>query len=201
MATPQAAPRPILCDGCALEAGPAHLRQRIARLEWASRFRPIHIGTLLLAPAPARDLEDYFYFPVGMPRHPAARAFVEDVFAACGMPSVQASREPALRAFQHRGFFVAHCVECPLEPRAPADFPALLQSLMPTLVRRVRVSYRPKSVLLLSGLLGPVAESFAACGLASSLVGQGLPLELPDPADDAARECFRSRLASLLPAS
>lgn len=201
MAMPQPALRPIHCDGCTLEAGPSHLRDRIARLEWASRFRPIHITTLVLVPAPPAALADYFYFPAGMPGNPSSRVFVEDLFAACDIASRDASREPALRAFQHRGLFLADCIECPLEPNATTQFEPLLASLMPTLVRRVQVSYRPKSVVLVSKKLVLVAEAFSALGLASSLLAQGRPLDLPDAADFEARALFRSQLASLLPAS
>jgi hypothetical protein len=201
MAMPQPAFRPIRCDGCTLEAGPIHLRRRIARLEWASRFRPIHIATLVLAPAPPDELEDYFYFPAGMPGDPSARAFVEDVFAACGIAAEPGSREPALRAFQHRGLFVAECIECPLERGAASQFEPLLASLMPTLARRIRFSYRPKSVVLISKLLAPVAAAFATFGLGSTVLAEGSPLDLPDPADSVARDAFRSRLSSLLPVS
>src|ERR1700719_4321526 len=36
-----------VCDGCGAPADEAHVRQRIERLEMATRFRPIHIQGLL----------------------------------------------------------------------------------------------------------------------------------------------------------
>jgi hypothetical protein len=204
MAAAQQSPQPIHCDGCLLESSPEHLRHRIARLEWASRFRPIHISTLFLGPAPPTALEDFFYYPTGLPLDPAARALFEDLVAAAGIPPAPetGSREPALAALQHRGFYFASCVECPLEPAAESDFDSLLARLLPALLLRIRRSYRPQSVLLLSGRLAGVAESLAAAGLGENLLlSAGAPVPLPDPADTAARDLFRSRLASLLPVS
>jgi hypothetical protein len=181
----------LRCDGCARAVGPEHIRRRIARLEWSSRFRPVHIAALLLTPAPPAQLEDFFYFPGAMPGEPAARALVEDVFETCAIPLVGGSREPALRAFQHRGLFLADCIECPLEDDAPLDFDSLLAALIPTLVRRVQFSYRPKSLVLLSHRLSPEFDALSAFPQRSSL-------ELPDPLDLAARARFRAQFAPLL---
>src|SRR5271170_1398857 len=74
-----------LCDGCGAPADEAHLRQRIERLEMATRFRPIHIQTLLLADSPPSRVEDYFYRPIreGEARSaPAKNFFIEIMKAA-----------------------------------------------------------------------------------------------------------------------
>lgn len=198
MAATEAAVRPIYCDGCTLEATVEHLRRRIARLEWSSRFRPIHISTLILTPAPPQALEDHFYYPSGLPHDPGRRALLEDLLAACGVAASGESKEATLRKFQHAGFFVAEAVECPVDPEAGTDFDTLLSRLTPTLARRIRYSYRPKSVLLLSKRLSGVARALAGSPEAKLLLQGGEPIALADPSDAADRERFREQVRGLL---
>src|ERR1700676_1293099 len=56
-------PSPIRCDGCGLPASPDHIRARVERLEWSTRFRPIHIDMLFGALEPMSRPEDDFYRP------------------------------------------------------------------------------------------------------------------------------------------
>ncbi len=174
------------------------MRRRIARLEWASRFRPIHITTLFLMPAPSAAQEDHFYHPGSMPKDPAACALFEDLLTACGIDPITTDKEALLRQFQHGGFFVAEAVECPAEPEDQADFGALLSRLMPTLERRIRYSYRPKSVLLLSDQMGGVAQALSTRLDAEVLLWQAEPVGLAAPTDAAARKRFREQVAALL---
>lgn len=209
MASTQPAPGTICCDGCSLPAAPEHLRRRIARLEWASRFRPIHISTLLVTLAPPAALEDFFYYPRGLPSDPAARSLLEDLFAAVGAPVNEMSgtgaadwnREPCLASFQRCGLFLASCVECPFEETGrQSDSAALADRLAPTLALRIRGSYRPQSVIVLGDAsLAGLAEKLIAAGIDQSLIRNGgTPLGLPGPGDSAARERFRSALAAAL---
>lgn len=194
-----ATPALIHCDGCTLEASPEHLRRRIARLEWASRFRPIHIATLILAPAPPAALEDYFYWPEGLPGNAESRAFHEDLLAACGIAGAAEGREKALGMFQHAGFFLAEAVECPVEDVSGIDFDSLVARLTPTVVRRVRHSYRPKSVLVLSERLAGVAKALGEAGTgADLLLWEGAPVAIAGAGDPAGRERFRAQVRELL---
>lgn len=77
-----------ICDGCGAVAEAEHIRRRILRLELATRYRPIHIHTLLIGTAPPDRIEDYFYF---------------------------SEREAS--EFQRAGFFLAYAIECPLSQR------------------------------------------------------------------------------------
>lgn len=213
MASTQPAPGTISCDGCSLPAGPDHLRRRIARLEWASRFRPIHISTLLLTLAPPAALEDFFYYPRGVPADPAACALWEDLFAVSGAPldaavnsgfAAEGNREPQLAAFQRRGLFLASCMECPIEEFGPqSDSAALAGRVAPTLALRIRGSYRPQSVIVLGDAsLTGLAEKLIAAGIDQRLIRKGgTPLGLPGPGDSAAREHFRSALSAALAAT
>jgi hypothetical protein len=197
MSATQAGSRTIYCDGCTVEATPEHLKRRIARLEWASRYRPVHITTLILAPAPPAALEDFFYAPEGKPGEPGALAFHEDLLAACGVAEAAENREKALGMFQHGGFFLAEAVECPVEEGT--SFDALVARLTPTIVRRVRFSYRPKSVLVLSERLIGVAKALSEAKTGTEVLLQGgAPVSLADPADSEARKRFRDNVSKLL---
>src|ERR1700741_2123689 len=88
-----------LCDGCGAPADEAHIRQRIERLEMATRFRPLHIQKLLLADSPPSRIEDYFYRPIreGESRSaPAKNFFIEVMKAASIAPDAAANEEAAL---------------------------------------------------------------------------------------------------------
>jgi hypothetical protein len=194
-----ATPALIYCDGCTVEASPEHLRRRIARLEWASRFRPIHINTLILAPAPPATLEDYFYAPEAAPRDAEAAACYEDLLAGCGVAIASEGHEKALGMFQHGGFFLAEAVECPVDDGLGIDFDSLVARLTPTVVRRVRFSYRPKTVLVLSERLAGVARALGEAETgADLLLWDGAPVRIAGAADAAGREQFRAQVRELL---
>ena len=55
--------RHAVCDGCGAQVDEAHIRQRIERLELATRFRPIHIQVLLLDAAPPAETRRLFLSP------------------------------------------------------------------------------------------------------------------------------------------
>ncbi len=186
----------IRCDGCGREVSSEHLRERVTRLEWASRFRPIHITTLFLAPAPPAVLEDAFYSPEDSSGAGGSGELLEDLLDASGASGEVESRQAALTFFQRAGFYFAEAVECPVPPTD--RFPEVLARLTPTVIRRVRHSYRPQSVVLLSDRLGPLAAALGSAGLdAKLLLLDSKPISLPS-SDAAARARFRSQVQTLL---
>ncbi|MFI5098398.1 MAG: hypothetical protein ACHQT6_10540 [Candidatus Acidiferrales bacterium] len=61
MTTPLSLP----CDGCGQSASPGHIARRLQRLEWTTRYRPVHIqGLLLGATVPEADTA-LLYSPEG----------------------------------------------------------------------------------------------------------------------------------------
>ncbi|MGH9575451.1 MAG: hypothetical protein ACRD40_18225 [Candidatus Acidiferrales bacterium] len=80
-----------VCDGCGATVDAAHIRSRIERLEMATRYRPVHIQTLLVGTAPPERTEDYLY-----------------------------SSETKGAELQRNGIFLVYAVECPLPPDAGA---------------------------------------------------------------------------------
>lgn len=174
--------REIRCDGCGVVATPDHLRRRVERLELATRFRPIHIDTLILYPAPPQRVEDYFYRPAHSreERSPSSRAFFDGMLAAAGINAVENKSEELLLAeFQRAGIFITECCECPLEGSATSSADLAVR-MAPSLLRRVQFSYKPKRILLLSGELAPLIPLFRQAGLRENLLPrEGKPIDIP----------------------
>jgi len=52
-----------VCDGCGQIASAEHVARRLKRLEWATRYRPVHIHTLFLGAFSPHDEKDFLYAP------------------------------------------------------------------------------------------------------------------------------------------
>lgn len=164
----------ILCDGCGLPASPGHIAARLARLELATRFRPIHIDTLFVALQPMPRLEDDFYRP------PDARNFFDaflsalDVLPEARTPGREGNGRDAdisrLLEFQRKGYYLAYLSECPLPAQEDADMArASIARLAPTLIKRIRFNYKPKHIALLGTQLDPLIEIFREAGMSPVL--------------------------------
>src|SRR2546427_11492931 len=55
----------LVCDGCGQTASAEHIARRLQRLEWATRYRPVHIHTLFLGAFSAHDEKDFLDAPGG----------------------------------------------------------------------------------------------------------------------------------------
>jgi hypothetical protein len=100
----------ILCDSCGRPADPQHIRERIERLELATRFRPVHIRVLLIDAAPPLRPDDYFYRATkdGYVRFEAARAYFDRLVNYTGSQraSGTVTEEAALSNSSARDFFL-----------------------------------------------------------------------------------------------
>ncbi|HKQ87715.1 MAG TPA: hypothetical protein VJS43_13210 [Candidatus Acidoferrales bacterium] len=74
-----------VCDGCGATVDSEHIRSRIERLQMATRYRPVHIQTLLVGTAPPERLDEYVY-----------------------------ASERDGTELQHNGIFLVYAAECPL---------------------------------------------------------------------------------------
>jgi len=161
-----------ICDGCGAPADEAHIRARIERLELATRFRPIHIQVLLLEDSPAVRPEDYFYQPARdgeRRRSPDADAFFREMLLAAGMSSEMATNEEAaLAEFQRRGFYLADAVECPIA--SPEGLRSRVIQALPTIVKRVEFSYRPKHVVPIGAEITGLIDSLRKSSIAQRIV-------------------------------
>lgn len=150
-----------ICDGCGEHVDDAHIRQRIERLELATRFRPIHIDVLLVDAAPPIRLEDFLYNTSSRARERSAAGqwYVDELAKlAGGLENQSTPVGSILIELQRRGFFLASAVECPTG-RGEKLVPAI-RRLIRTVVLRIQTSYRPKHVALLGDetreLIGPL---------------------------------------------
>lgn len=197
-----------LCDGCGRPASAEHIAARIRRLELATRFRPVHIVLLILAEAPPPRVEDYFYYPAATrnERTGLSRVLFDELMQAAGIPLGQGDAS-CLTAFQQSGLFLADSLECPVEDIVPglrdgtarADPRELCDRCGPTIVQRVRLSYKPRCITLLSTRTRHLIPHFERAGLSKQLLlYQGLPLHFPHPHNPAAQAQFRAGLADIL---
>lgn len=138
------------CDGCGQAASTEHFTRRLKRLEWTTRYRPVHINTLLLGDVSPGEEKDFFYSSNG-------EFFGEAAFVlqAAGISATGKTAETVHAEFQRCGFFLTHVLECPMEREGEsgAEFVSLLQRQLPAVLTRIRRSLKPKRLVLISGAL------------------------------------------------
>jgi hypothetical protein len=163
------------CDGCGLQVDDAHIRRRIERLELATRFRPIHIQVLLIDAAPPMSESDYFYRAAGNreERSLVSRMYFDEIVKSAGIAMGSGVNEEAttLAEFQHRGFFLAYAVECPVD--SPEALSAALNRQGPVMVKRVNASYKPKYIAPISPSMAELTPLFEFSGWGTRLVLNG----------------------------
>ena len=150
------------CDGCGQLASPEHLARRLHRLECATRYRPIHIQTLLLGNIAPVDDSDFLYSPAGRFEGEAQRL----------LEAVQLSREgksadAVLAEFQRRGLMLTHLLECPVEPGlSDSQVAQALAAHLPQTIARLRRSFKPRRIILISAdlqVLGALQHADLDC--------------------------------------
>ena len=187
---------PLRCDGCGQLAPPQHMVRRFQRLEWTTRYRPIHIATLLLgAIAPQNDSE-FLYSPAGAWNGEASLLLV-----AAGLATEGKSAEATLAEFQRGGFFLTHVLECPLETGETSliqhNVQQLIADRLPTVLTRIRRSLKPKRLALISRDMQPFLSALESGELnCAILLDQGKPFALDSQTAVEATERLRVALTS-----
>jgi hypothetical protein len=164
----------LVCDGCGQSASPEHIARRLVRLEWTTRYRPVHIGALLLGSVSPLAEQDFLYS--GKFQGEAGR-----LLEAVGISTTGKSAETILREFQRGGFFLTHVLECPLEPSEAekASSQSLLAERVSQVLTRIRRSLRPKRVVLISDSLAPLAARLSSAEAGCPVIlDQGKPFGL-----------------------
>jgi hypothetical protein len=148
----------LVCDGCGLLADSAHIAGRLQRLEWTTRFRPVHIQTLLLSGVSPQHEEEFLYAPGGDIQGEALR-----LLEVAGINPAGKSRESVLTEFQRAGFFLTHVLECPwsVQTETETTLTAAIEKRIPSVAARIRRSLRPRRVTLVTELLTPFKDSFS----------------------------------------
>jgi len=158
------------CDGCGQIASTEHIARRLQRLEWTTRYRPVHIHTLFLGSASPQTQEEFLYSPTGEFQGEAA-AMLE----ASGVSTAGKTAEAVHAEFQRAGFFLTHVLECPVEPKSAATtaLPSLMERRLTAVAVRIRRSLKPKRVVLISRALETILAKFVALPLGCPLVLDG----------------------------
>ena len=165
----------LRCDGCGQPASLEHIAKRLKRLEWTTRYRPVHIGTLLLGAVAPRDDADFLYAEGTAFGGEAGIILEAGGLSASGRPA-----ETVLAEFQRGGFFLAYVHDCPLEK--PVDSVAaqgLLERRLAATVARIRRSLKPKRMVPIASSLEPVLDRLQRADLGCSIVlDDGKPFAL-----------------------
>ena len=176
------APAPILCDSCGQRASPEHIRMRLARLELATRYRPVHIALLLVCTAPPASIDDDLY---AWGRQKASREAAEYLEGLLQSVGIGTDRSPVERLdeFQRKGIYLARLAECALAPDAKLE--DVVSRLAGVLVKRITQSYKPARIALLAPVVPDLAETLREAGLGEKLIAGGQGIEVPSPGDGA----------------
>src|SRR5262249_49013846 len=129
----------VVCDGCGQGTTSEHIAHRVARLEQTTRYRPIHIQVVFLcAQSPTKDVE--FLYAGNGSFEGEARALLETVRIETGGRDA----ESVLTEFQRKGYFLTHVLECAAESGAAPDLSESLRRKLPSVMKRLRASLKPK---------------------------------------------------------
>ena len=176
-----------MCDGCGQAAPAEHIARRLRRLEWTTRYRPVHIHTLLLGAFSPQEERDFLYAPGGEFRGEAAL-----LLDAVGISTAGRAAEAVHAEFQRGGFFLTHVMECPLDgdAGAGAETAALLTRRLQPVATRIRRSLKPKRVVLISRALEPILDKIVALELGCPVVldnGRLFEFDGPAPGNSVVR--------------
>jgi hypothetical protein len=160
-----------VCEGCGTRADDMHISRRTVRLELAKKFRPVQIKVLFLDSAPPNRIEDYFYNPARdrAERSIASRMFFDEIAKCVGSTSGAEMQEVMLlTAFQTRGYFLTHAVECAFEDQS--DPQNAMRRVAPTILKRIQEVYKPTYVVPLSQPTRELIRLFGLIGWGERLV-------------------------------
>jgi len=162
----------LVCDGCGQTASAEHVARRLKRLEWTTRYRPVHINTLFLGAFSPHDEKDFLYAPGGE-FHGEAALLLE----ALGISTAGKAAEAVHTEFQRAGFFFSHILECPLED--DRSLQTALKKRLAAVATRVRRSLKPRRVMVVTEALTPVVEDILVMDLGCPVhLDNGKPFRL-----------------------
>jgi hypothetical protein len=175
-----ASPKPLktlVCDGCGLDSSSAHIEARLARLEQATRYRPIHIQAVFLSAQSPADTQAFLYGAEEELQGEAAALLHAVEIDTAGKPA-----EAMLTEFQRKGFFLTHVLECAAEEAIPGAIPIdALKKRLPSVLRRLRTSLKPKKVVVISQELTPILAELKNARIGGELALDGdAPFNLED---------------------
>ena len=187
----------LVCDGCGQLASPEHIARRLQRLEWTTRFRPVHIQTLLLGAFSPREDSHFLYSPGG---EFAGEAGI--LLEAAGISAREKTAEAVRMEFQRAGLFLTHVLECPPESVdiSENEVKTLLKKRLPVVATRIRRSLKPKRVTAITANLLPVVKDVLALDLGGCpvLLDGDKPFRLDLDREGNAIQRLREALTSII---
>src|SRR5690348_5435082 len=184
----------LRCDGCGQAGSPEHIARRLRRLEWATRYRPVHIRALLLGGIAPREDAEFLYAP-----RESFRGEGESLLRAVEILFAGKPAETVHGEFQAAGFFLAHILDCPLEDGQDnaGDSAGVLREHLPAVASRIRRSLRPKCVILVTEMPLEVVQDVLALDLGCEVIlNDGKPFALAPSVKESEIARFRSVLDS-----
>jgi len=160
----------LSCDGCGQNASAEHIARRLQRLEWTTRYRPVHINTLLLGDYSPLRAEEFLYSPAG-----EFQGEAKVLLEAAKVSSAGKSKEAAQAEFQRAGFFLTHILECPVENEDGRfeELNSMVERRLTVVGTRIRRSLRPKRVVLIANLMEPIVKAVVGLELNCPLILDG----------------------------
>ena len=180
------------CDGCGRVASPEHMARRLRRLEWSTRYRPVHIDTLFLGAFSPEEERDFLYSPGG-----EFHGEAEWLLKALGIESAGRATGVVHAEFQRAGFFLTHVLECPLDNvlESQTNAASLLVQRVKPVATRIRRSLKPKRVVLVSQAIEPIVEAMQSLDLGCPiLLDSSKPYILDSLLSGSSAASLRTRL-------
>jgi hypothetical protein len=177
-------PALLTCDGCGQAASVEHFARRLQRLEWSTRYRPVHMQALLISAVSPLANEEFLYSPGGEHQGEAAQ-----LLDAIGIVHRDRAPDAVLTEFQRRGLYLTYMLECPMEFGVgdKVELGTLLDIRFNTMCAKIRRSFKPKRVVIFSRELRSIAHRFVTADLGCPVeLDSGKPFDLEN-AHSAAR--------------
>ncbi len=179
MTRTQTAVQTLTCDGCGQGTSSEHIARRLGRLEQTTRYRPIHIQAVFLSAQSPESVDAFLYGAQNVFQGEAA-ALLNALQIECDGRAA----EVVLSEFQRKGYFLTHVLECSAdEQHGSIDLTEALKKKLPSVLRRMRTSLKPKRVFVISREMEAVSTELktAKAGGEITLDGEA-PFDLEDPA-------------------
>lgn len=177
MTPAQAAPQKVICDGCGQGTTSEHIARRLERLEQTTRYRPVHIQAVFLS-AQSPESQDAFLYGAQNGFRGEAAALLD----ALQIDWEGRAPDAVLSEFQRKGFFLTHLLECALDQGiASYDLPKALKERLPSALRRIRTSLKPKRLFVISKEMKAVAAGLKVTQAgAEAVLDADAPFDLED---------------------
>ena len=161
----------LTCDGCGQLAEQEHIARRLQRLENMTRYRPVHVHVLFLCAVAPSESREYLYSASDEFQGESAA-----ILHALQIQQAGRSVDETLAVFQRAGYLLAYLLECPVVDAA--NRATALRRRLPSLLARIRRSYKPKRVVIVGQELSAlVTQITAAEGGPEVILHRGQPFE------------------------